>query len=53
MTIWYIYDKTTGVFMGSGTPYFDTDDLGSTEIPSPPYIEMPPVFNGAAWETRE
>ena len=35
--------------MGSGTPHFDTLEIGSTETPSPGYNNLPPTWNGTEW----
>src|SRR5690606_32804355 len=53
MAIWYVYEKATGRFAGSGTPYIDTETHGSTDVPVPP---EPPQMQ-SAWffnpETQE
>jgi hypothetical protein len=47
--IWAVYEKQTGAFAGSGTPYFDDDTYGSTDIlPDIPEGELA-FWNGAAW----
>lgn len=33
MTIWYCYEKATGRYAGSGTPYIDNETHGSTATP--------------------
>jgi hypothetical protein len=48
-TIWYIYQKADGLYMGSGTPFYDDALYGSTEIPSPVYdweVEIPYFIDG-------
>jgi hypothetical protein len=35
MNIYYAFEKTTGLFMGSGTPYYDNDEIGCTETAVP------------------
>lgn len=45
-TIWAVFEKATGAFAGSGTPYFDDDIYGSTDI----LPETPPGKN-AFWDT--
>lgn len=33
-TIYYVFEKSTGEFMGSGTPYFDDEVYGCTTVES-------------------
>lgn len=52
--IYYVFLKSTGEFMGSGTPYYDDETYGCTTVPSPDYnieTEMP-VWTGSEWEIR-
>lgn len=35
MTIYCVYEKATGRFAGSGTPYIDDETYGSTTTPIP------------------
>jgi hypothetical protein len=48
-TIWYCYRKDNGKFAGSGTPFFDNDEHGSTKLPCPEYYGSLPVFDGQEW----
>jgi hypothetical protein len=48
-TIWYCYRKDNGEFAGSGTPYIDNDEHGSTEIPCVDYYGLLPIFDGENW----
>lgn len=52
MVIWYIYEKPTGVFAGSGATFFDDEQYGSTEIPVPDYDfdTQNAYFRGDHWE---
>lgn len=47
--IWAVFEKSTGAFYGSGTPYFEDETYGSTEIPP----EIPEGYlafwDGEAW----
>jgi hypothetical protein len=48
-TIWAVFEKSTGAFAGSGTPYYDDETYGSTEIlPETPegYLAF---WDGEAW----
>lgn len=45
-SIYYVYEKATGKFMGSGTPFFDDEIYGCTEIPCPEY----PESESATWD---
>lgn len=36
-TIYYCYEKLTGLYAGSGTPYIDKDFYSSTDVPAPPH----------------
>lgn len=38
--IYYVYEKATGFFAGSGTPFFDDEVYGCVTIPNPPYTSM-------------
>lgn len=49
--IYYVFRKDSGEFMGSGTPYFDDDVYGCTQIAIPEYdsdIELA-FWNGSNW----
>jgi len=48
-TIYYCYKKTTGEFMGSGTPYIDNQEIGCTTEPSPEYDRK---LNFPYWENN-
>jgi hypothetical protein len=51
--IWYAYLKTTGEYMGSGTPHYDDATYGSTLTPVPDYPEGATAYwTGTAWEIR-
>lgn len=57
MAIWYVYEKATGRFAGSGTPYIDTETHGSTDVPvppEPPQMQYDWFFNQQTqeWEWR-
>jgi hypothetical protein len=45
--IYYIYDKTTGIYMGSGTEKIENEQFGATTTPPSPEIlevlEPPPL----------
>jgi hypothetical protein len=52
--IYYVFLKSTGEYMGSGTPYFDDEIHGCTTVPSPEYnyeVELP-FWTGSEWELR-
>lgn len=48
-TIYYCYEKETGKFVGSGTPYYDTETIGCTTESSPDYEEG---VNFPYWENN-
>ena len=57
MAIWYVYEKATGRFAGSGVPYIDTETHGSTAVPVPPPpsgTRIEPFFDKEkqTWEWR-
>ena len=35
--IYYVFRKDTGEYAGSGTPYFDDNEHGCTQVPTPAY----------------
>jgi len=43
MTIYYVYERATGRFAGSGTPYINNDKYASTTVAPPP----PPLHTAA------
>lgn len=48
MTIYYVYERATGRFAGSGTPKIDTEAYASTTIPvppEPPRVRLEPFFD--------
>jgi hypothetical protein len=49
--IYYVFEKTTGLYMGSGTPYFDDDVYGCTEVPTPNYNNFTETckWTGTEW----
>lgn len=49
--IYYVFEKATGLYMGSGTPYFDDDIYGCTEIPTPSYNNFTQTckWTGTEW----
>jgi hypothetical protein len=47
--IWAVYERETGAFAGSGTPYFDNETYGSTvALPDPPE-NCGAVWDGTMW----
>ena len=51
-TIYYVFEKATGLFAGSGITFFDNETHGSTEVPNPSFdyrIESC-VWNGSQWD---
>jgi hypothetical protein len=51
-TIHYCYKKDTGEFMGSGTPFYDTEEIGCTTVSSPNYDHDKnelPYWENDAW----
>ena len=50
-TIYYCYKKTTGEFMGSGTPQIDNSEIGCTTEPCPAYDHKKelPYWENDAW----
>lgn len=56
-TIYYVYRKDTGEFAGSGTPFFDDEEHGCTEIAAPSYDSESQclfwVFETESWEVRD
>jgi len=55
--IYYVYERATGRFAGSGTPFIDTETHASTTVPPPPPPPQPPIeafFNEETgeWEYR-
>lgn len=51
--IYYVYEKATGKFAGSGTPFFDDNVHGCTETPSPYYREGYVCFYNVGNDTWE
>lgn len=53
--IYYVFDRLTGEFAGSGTPFFDNEQHGCTEIATPDYDHATqiPVWNGDNWDLKE
>ena len=50
MSIFYVYDKSTGLPAGSGITAIDNETHGSTLIPLPPAEGgMEPVWHNGAW----
>ncbi len=49
--IYYCFEKITGRFAGSGTPYYDTESIGCTTEPSPLYEQYVnfPFWENGAW----
>lgn len=56
-TIYYVYRKDTGEFAGSGTPFFDDEEHGCTEIAAPSYDSETQklfwLFDTETWEVRD
>ena len=55
--IYYVYERATGRFAGSGTPYIDNETHASTTIApptEPPQPQLELCFNEASqqWEYR-
>lgn len=54
--IWYAYLRSDGSFQGSGITKFDDAEFGSTDVPTPTYIDIEelPFFDVATntWEVR-
>jgi hypothetical protein len=48
-TIYYCYEKETGKFAGSGTPFYDTETIGCTTEPCPEYEQD---VNFPYWENN-
>ena len=50
-TIYYVFEKATGYFMGSGITYFDDDIYGCTEVPNPDFdfFTQNCIWNGTEW----
>ena len=54
-SIYYCFSKQTGEFMGSGTPFFDTEEIGCTTTPTPSYNHMNkemPFWINEAWVVK-
>lgn len=54
MIIYYVFSKLTSEYAGSGTPYFDDEFYGCTEVPAPAYNEYTeiPTWNGNEWDIK-
>jgi hypothetical protein len=49
-TIYYVFDKTNGIFSGSGVTPIDTETHGSTTLSTPNHdSNHTPVWNGSTW----
>lgn len=52
-TIYYCFEKATGVYAGSGTPQIENDTHASTTTPVPEYDEdQYAVFTGKSWVVK-
>lgn len=50
MTIYHVYEKSTGGYAGSGVKLYNDNAHGSTEIPVPFFGETESaIFNGEKW----
>lgn len=49
--IWYLYRRIDGLYMGNGTPYYDDEEIGSTDLPTPEYDSETEViyFKDGSW----
>ena len=49
--IYYVFEKATGKFAGSGVTFFDNGIYGSTEIPNPTFDHITEncVWDGLRW----
>lgn len=54
MDIWYVFLRSTGDYMGSGTPHYDDVVYGSTLDPVPDYDSDTQTahWDGTAWMLR-
>jgi hypothetical protein len=54
-TLYYCFEKGTGLFAGAGTPYCNTETHGCTTTPTPEYnIDTQTcVWNGTEWSVIE
>lgn len=54
-TIWFVFSKQDGSFLGSGTPYHDDETVGSTAIEAPEYNHLTErlTFTGSEWVVTE
>jgi hypothetical protein len=54
MVIYYVYEKGTGQFAGSGITFFDDNTYGSTEVVVPEIAdeEKNAFWMGDHWEVR-
>lgn len=54
MVIWYVYEKGSGLFAGSGVTFFDDVTFGSTEVAVPEITdeEKNAYWMGDHWEVR-
>lgn len=52
--IYYVFLKSTGEYMGSGTPYYDDETYGCTTVPDPVYDPETEMiyWTGSEWEIR-
>ena len=50
MTIFYVYNRSTGEYAGNGTTVYDNDQYGCTEIACPSFTDSEvPIFNEEKW----
>lgn len=53
--IYYVFSKLTSEFAGSGTPFFDDEIYGCTEVATPQYDEHTQklLWDGNNWTITE
>lgn len=53
--IYYVFSKLTSEFAGSGTPFFDDEIYGCTEVAAPQYDEQTQklLWDGNNWTIIE
>lgn len=49
MNIYAVFERDTGRYAGSGTPYFDTTEHGSTEVLPDHHDGQIAIWTGDAW----